>query len=80
MRDWSTPHVPEEPYDYSDVWRSRRLAREKMGVTQRKLAMKIGVGVDTLMKWESGASPSKLGERAWCEELNKLLLSVAAGE
>lgn len=56
-----------------DDWRSRRLAREKMGVTQRRLAINIGVGVDTLMKWESGAPPSRLGERAWCEELNKLL-------
>ncbi|HEY9877255.1 MAG TPA: helix-turn-helix transcriptional regulator [Leptolyngbyaceae cyanobacterium] len=46
--------------------------REAAGLSQQELAMRIGVGVTTISRWERGASPAMLSVpqmKALCREL-----------
>lgn len=62
--------------DWPTVAQERKEQRVRAGVTQHRLAALIGVRESTLMRWENGkGAPSRLGERAWVAELDKLTVA-----
>lgn len=51
-----------------------RKARIDAGISQRVMALKVGVGMDTYKKWEQGViSPSYFNIVAWAQALGKKL-------